>query len=158
MQTTQQVPQTFNIFDSLKTKIETGQARIGVVGLGYVGLPLACAYANEGFSVTGFELDLRKINSLEKGISYIGDVPGETVRELSSLGRLKATMDFDLLIDQDAIIICVPTPLRKTKDPDISYIVSATQQIRKRVRPGQLIILESTTYPGTTKEILLSTL
>jgi UDP-N-acetyl-D-glucosamine dehydrogenase len=149
---------TIDIFESFKKRMETKQLRIGIIGLGYVGLPLACAYAYKGFTTTGFEIDGVKIKILQAGRSYIPDVSELWVQESTGSGRLQVTMDFEQLTDQDVIIICVPTPLRKTKEPDISHIILAAQQIKKRIRPGQLVILESTTYPGTTREILLSTL
>ena len=131
------------------------RATVGVIGLGYVGLPLVVEFAANGFKGIGFEVDQTKANKINEGTSYIGDVPSSRVKELASAGRLQATTDFDLLTQCDAIIICVPTPLRKTKEPDVSYILAAAEQIQKRIRRGQLIILESTTYPGTTDEVLL---
>lgn len=154
-------PAVFEAIDtarSLQEKIETKKARVGILGLGYVGLPLACAYAESGFVTTGFEMDESKIKTLSSGRSYIPDVESRIVQALWDQGKLRATSRFDELAEQDAVIICVPTPLRKTKEPDVSYIVSATQQIKKRIRPGQIVVLESTTYPGTTREILLSAL
>ncbi|HAM36590.1 MAG TPA: UDP-N-acetyl-D-glucosamine dehydrogenase [Elusimicrobia bacterium] len=142
-------------FAALKRKIQEGTATVGVVGLGYVGLPLACAFAEKGYPTTGFEVDAEKPRRIAAGSSYIGDISDEDLGRAKAGGRLKATTDFSLLKEQDAIIICVPTPLRKSKDPDISYILAATHEIEKTLRPGQLIILESTTYPGTTREILL---
>jgi UDP-N-acetyl-D-glucosamine dehydrogenase len=135
--------------------IKEKRARIGVIGLGYVGLPLVTEFARGGFAATGFEVDAAKAASINSGESYIGDVPSSQVKELVDSGRLHATTDFDELKDCDAIIVCVPTPLRKTKEPDVSYILAAAEQIQKRLRRGQLIILESTTYPGTTDEVLL---
>jgi UDP-N-acetyl-D-glucosamine dehydrogenase len=132
------------------------RARIGVIGLGYVGLPLAVEFAQNNFQATGFEVDQNKADEINAGHSYIGDVSSSVVKELVDLGRLRATTDFDHLKDCDAIVICVPTPLRKTKEPDVSYILAASEEITKRLRRGQLIILESTTYPGTTDEVLLS--
>src|SRR5882724_11821355 len=131
------------------------RARIGVIGLGYVGLPLAVEFAQRGFRSTGFEVDHKKIDEINSGRSYIGDVSSAVVGELVKSGTLSATADFDQLKDCDAIIICVPTPLRKTKEPDVSYILAAAEEIRLRLRRGQLIVLESTTYPGTTDEVLL---
>src|SRR5258707_5718775 len=131
------------------------RARIGVIGLGYVGLPLAVEFAQRGFRSTGFEVDQKKIGEINSGRSYIGDVSSAAVGELVKSGTLSATSDFDQLKDCDAIIICVPTPLRKTKEPDVSYILAAAEEIRQRLRRGQLIVLESTTYPGTTDEVLL---
>jgi UDP-N-acetyl-D-glucosamine dehydrogenase len=136
-------------------RITNKQAHIGVIGLGYVGLPLLVEFAAKGFPATGFEVDESKAAQINAGTSYIGDVPASRVKELVDAKRLSATIDFDHLAECDAIIICVPTPLRKTKEPDVSYILAAAEQITKRLRRGQLIILESTTYPGTTDEVLL---
>ncbi len=143
------------IKDDIIKLVSTQAARIGVIGLGYVGLPLAVEFARKGFRATGFEVDERKAALINSGDSYIGDVPSEIVKELVAQERLHATTDFDELSACDAIIICVPTPLRKTKEPDISYILAAATEIQKRLKRGQLIILESTTYPGTTDEVLL---
>ena len=138
------------------TNLITGKrARIGVIGLGYVGLPLAVEFAHSGFPATGFEVDEKKAAQINQGRSYIGDVPSSAVKELVEEGRLRATTDFAHLKDCDTIIICVPTPLRKTKEPDVSYILAAAEEIKKNLRRGQLIVLESTTYPGTTDEVLL---
>src|SRR6185369_2940536 len=138
------------------TKLITDKkARVGVIGLGYVGLPLVVEYAASGFEGIGFEVDETKANKINQGDSYIGDVPASRVKELVSQKRLSATTNFDRLSACDAIIICVPTPLRKTKEPDVSYILAAAEEIQKRLRRGQLVILESTTYPGTTDEVLL---
>jgi UDP-N-acetyl-D-glucosamine dehydrogenase len=142
-------------FMELQEKIVERQARVGIIGLGYVGLPLAVEFAGGGFDVTGFEVDKRKIAELNAGRSYIQDIQTAVLGPLVSAGRLRATEDFSQLGGQDAIIICVPTPLRKTKEPDISYILAAAEKIRETLRSGQLIILESTTYPGTTDEVLL---
>jgi len=138
----------------LKEKLETRQARIGVIGLGYVGLPLAVEFAKAGFDVTGFDVDQSKIAEINAGRSYILDVRTDEVAECVKAGRLRATTDMSKLGEMDAIDICVPTPLRKTKDPDMSYVVSAAEQIAKYIHPGMLIVLESTTYPGTTAEVL----
>ena len=135
--------------------IKTQRAHVGVIGLGYVGLPLATEFGARGFNAIGFEVEERKVEQINAGHSYIGDVSTGQVKELVDAGRLRATTDFDLLKDCDAIIICVPTPLRKTKEPDVSFILAAADQIRQRLRRGQLVILESTTYPGTTDEVLL---
>jgi UDP-N-acetyl-D-glucosamine dehydrogenase len=143
------------IKDEIKELISTRGARVGVIGLGYVGLPLAVEFAHEGFRAIGFEVDALKAARINAGESYIGDVASATVEEMVAAKRLRATTDFDDLAECDAIIICVPTPLRKTKEPDISYILAAAGEIQKRLRRGQLIILESTTYPGTTDEVLL---
>jgi len=135
--------------------ITNKQAHVGVIGLGYVGLPLLVEFASKGFKATGFEVDEAKAKQINAGTSYIGDVPSPRLNEVVDAKRLQATTDFDHLSDCDAIIICVPTPLRKTKEPDVSYILAAAEQITKRLRRGHLIILESTTYPGTTDEVLL---
>jgi UDP-N-acetyl-D-glucosamine dehydrogenase len=135
--------------------ITNKQAHIGVIGLGYVGLPLLVEFASHGFQGTGFEVDEAKAKQINAGTSYIGDVSSRRVKEVVDAKRLRATTDFSHLSECDAIIICVPTPLRKTKEPDISYILAAAEQIAKRLRRGHLIILESTTYPGTTDEVLL---
>jgi len=135
--------------------ITNKQARIGVIGLGYVGLPLVVEFGVNGFKGYGFEVDSHKANQINEGTSYIGDVPSDRVKKLVDEKLLQATTDFQHLRECDAIIICVPTPLRKTKEPDVSYILAAAEQIQKNLRRGQLIILESTTYPGTTDEVLL---
>ena len=141
--------------EQLNTKIRSKQAIIGIIGLGYVGLPLAVEFGQAGFSIVGIDVDQKKVNTLNQGISYIQDVPTKEVASLVQAGKFKATTDFSALRDVDAISICVPTPLRKTKDPDISFIVAAVEQIVKYLRPYQLIVLESTTYPGTTDEVIL---
>ncbi len=142
----------------LAKRIASRTARVGVIGLGYVGLPLAVEFAKEGFSVTGVDLDPARVRGINRGRSYILDVPSEDLQKLRRARRLRAASSFNVLGVQDAIIICVPTPLRKTREPDMSYILSATHEIARRVRPGQLIILESTTYPGTTDEVILPAL
>jgi UDP-N-acetyl-D-glucosamine dehydrogenase len=139
---------------SLLEKIHTRTARTGVVGLGYVGLPLAVELSKAGFHTTGIDLDERKIQAIAEGRSYIPDVTTSDVMELRRAGKLDATTDFAVVKELDTINICVPTPLRKTKDPDMSYIVSAVEAIAKHLHPGMLIILESTTYPGTTDEVV----
>jgi UDP-N-acetyl-D-glucosamine dehydrogenase len=139
----------------LSNLITEKKACVGVIGLGYVGLPLVVEFAAKGFKGIGFEVDERKASQINAGNSYIGDVPSARVSELVKTERLRATTDFKHLAECDAIIICVPTPLRKTKEPDVSYILAAAEQIQKYLRRGQLIILESTTYPGTTDEVLL---
>lgn len=139
----------------LRERIESHAARVAVMGQGYVGLPLAIEFAKVGFHVTGIDLDVDKVAALNCGESHIPDVPSPIVRELVSAGRYRAATEMNVLGDCDAIIICVPTPLRKAKDPDISFVLSAATEVKKRLRPGQLIILESTTYPGTTEEMLL---
>jgi UDP-N-acetyl-D-glucosamine dehydrogenase len=139
----------------LRRKIESRQARVGIAGLGYVGLPLAAEFARAGFSVTGIDIDSRKVDSLNRGDSYVKDVSPAALKPLVKSHALRATTDFSVVRDLDTINIAVPTPLRKTKDPDMSYIVNACQEILRYVHPGMLIILESTTYPGTTEELLL---
>ncbi|HET9195477.1 MAG TPA: nucleotide sugar dehydrogenase [Vicinamibacterales bacterium] len=138
----------------LKEKLENRQARIGVIGLGYVGLPLAVEFARAGFDVTGFDVDESKVSELNAGRSYILDVRSEDVANCVNAGKLRATTEMSKLGEMDAVDICVPTPLRKTKDPDMSYVVSAAEQIARYLHPGMLIVLESTTYPGTTAEVL----
>jgi UDP-N-acetyl-D-glucosamine dehydrogenase len=135
-------------------KIGRRGARAGVVGLGYVGLPLAVEFARAGITTVGIDLDARKVGEVNAGRSYIPDVPSAQVATLSAAKRLSATTDFSVIRDLDTINICVPTPLRKTKDPDMSFVVSAAEQIAKYIHPGMLIVLESTTYPGTTSELL----
>lgn len=139
----------------LLSKIVERRAVVGVIGLGYVGLPLAVEFARAGLRSIGFEIDESRATTINEGRSYIPDVPTDTVRVLVERQRLTATNDFARLRETDAIIICVPTPLRKTKEPDISYILAAAQQVQSHLRPPQLVILESTTYPGTTDEVLL---
>ena len=138
----------------LRDKIRNRQAHIGIIGLGYVGLPLAVEFAKAGFEVTGFDVDLAKVSAINKGHSYIGDVPSDDVSAAVNAGKLSATDDMSKLRDMDAIDICVPTPLRKTRDPDLSYVVLAVDAVRARLKRGQLVILESTTYPGTTDEVV----
>jgi len=145
----------FMIKNEIINLIKDKRARVGVIGLGYVGLPLLTEFAGKGFNTVGFEVDERKAAQINAGQSYIGDVASPLVKELVDAGRLRATTDFDHLKECDAIIICVPTPLRKTKEPDVSFILAAAEEIRKRLRRAQLVILESTTYPGTTDEVLL---
>ncbi|MBU1888244.1 MAG: nucleotide sugar dehydrogenase [Candidatus Omnitrophica bacterium] len=146
------------MLNNLKSKIINKDASIGIIGLGYVGLPLAVEFAKAGFNVTGFDTDEKKVSEINKGSSYILDVPTADVKELVSAKKLSATLNSKLLNKMDVIIICVPTPLRKTKEPDISFILAATEAIAANLRKGQLIILESTTYPGTTDEVILTKL
>jgi UDP-N-acetyl-D-glucosamine dehydrogenase len=138
----------------LMERIEKKRARVGVIGLGYVGLPLGVEFSRAGFAVTGFEVDGRRVAELNAGRSYIGDVSEYTIHELVASKRLCATTNFDELAQMDTISICVPTPLRKTRDPDLTYIIGALDQILPRLHAGQLIVLESTTYPGTTEELV----
>jgi UDP-N-acetyl-D-glucosamine dehydrogenase len=139
----------------LADKIRSKGAHVGVVGLGYVGLPLAVEYALAGFRVTGIDLSLAKTARVNAGDSYVGDVPSSVLAPLVESGRLRATTDFSAILEFDTVNICVPTPLRKTKDPDMSYIVAATEEIARYFHGGLLVILESTTYPGTTAELVL---
>jgi UDP-N-acetyl-D-glucosamine dehydrogenase len=139
----------------LGARIEGRQARIGVMGLGYVGLPLAVEFAKAGFPVTGFELDAEKVRAISEKRSYIEDGPQAELAAMRENDRFHATTDMNELTACDVINVCVPTPLTKTKDPDFSYMVAAVEEIRKRLRAGQLIILGSTTYPGTTHELYL---
>jgi UDP-N-acetyl-D-glucosamine dehydrogenase len=137
----------------LKQKIANKSATLGVIGLGYVGLPLAVEFARAGFQVIGFDIDPSKIAKLRRGQSYVKDVTAQRLRAVR--GRFTATADFDRLAEVDSVNICVPTPLRKTRDPDVSYIVAAVEEIKQRLHRDQLVILESTTYPGTTDELIL---
>ncbi len=139
----------------LKERIKNKTARVGVLGLGYVGLPLAVEFARAGFEVVGIDVQRSKVDAFNSGQSYIKDVPDEIFRPLVKDGKLRATSDFSVIRDLDTIDICVPTPLRKTKDPDMSYVVSARDSIAEHIHPGLLVMLESTTYPGTTDELIL---
>jgi UDP-N-acetyl-D-glucosamine dehydrogenase len=139
---------------ALREKIAQRKARLGVVGLGYVGLPLAVEFAHAGFKVTGIDVDPSKVSNVQKGRSHVEDIPDAVLGPLVKEGLISAQADYRGCGKFDAIFIAVPTPLRKTRDPDISYIVASLDEIVKEVRPGQLIVLESTTYPGTTEEIL----
>jgi len=139
----------------LQDRIAMRSLRIAVIGLGYVGLPLAITFAEAGFHVTGIDVDQQKIDLASRGESYIPDISSGTLQALIEAKRLCFTSDYAALDEIDAVSICVPTPLRKTHDPDISYIISAIQQVRAHLHPGQLVVLESTTYPGTTDEVLL---
>src|ERR1700723_4772274 len=140
---------------ALEEKIKNRTARVGIIGLGYVGLPLAMEFAKAGFSVTGIDIQPSKVSQLNRGESYVQDVPTDTLKKWVSGGKFRATSDFSVISTMDTIDICVPTPLRKTKDPDMSYIVNACQEIAKHFHAGKLVILESTTYPGTTDELVL---
>ncbi|MEZ4617211.1 MAG: NAD(P)-binding domain-containing protein [Caldilineaceae bacterium] len=147
------------------TRFQSRQAHVAVIGLGYVGLPLAVSFAEAGYRVTGIDLDRRKVAAINSGESYIEDVPSTVVRALvtntngsnplPSFHSLCATSDFGVLADCDAVSICVPTPLSKTGDPDMSYIGSATAEVARYLHAGMVIVLESTTYPGTTTEVVL---
>ncbi|MDQ3705197.1 MAG: nucleotide sugar dehydrogenase [Chloroflexota bacterium] len=136
-------------------KLRRREARVGIIGLGYVGLPLAVIFAEAGYHVTGIDVDSRKVDALNNGETYIEDVPAEAIRPLVARGLLKATTNFAALRDIDAVSICVPTPLRKTRDPDVSYILAANEEVARYLHPGMAIVLESTTYPGTTSELVL---
>jgi UDP-N-acetyl-D-glucosamine dehydrogenase len=139
---------------SLLSRIENRRARAGVVGLGYVGLPLAVEFGRAGLTTIGIDVDQRKVNEIEAGRSFIPDVPTTAIADLRRSRLLHATTDFSAIASLDTVNICVPTPLRKTKDPDMSYVVAATEQIARYLHPGMLVVLESTTYPGTTSELL----
>ncbi len=141
--------------ETLIKKLKNKEARIGILGLGYVGLPLAVVFTEAGFHVTGVDPDSRKVDSLSKGISYIPDVKTEVIEKIVKSGHLTATTDFSVLKEIDAVSICVPTPLRQTGDPDMSFIISATEELAKYMHKGMVVVLESTTYPGTTRELLL---
>lgn len=140
---------------TLKERIKNRDVRIGVVGLGYVGLPMVRLFASKQFKTTGFDIDEKKIHKLRRGQSYIKSFPSETVAEMMREGWFTPTSDFSRLRDMDAIIICVPTPLTVYGEPDLSYIRSTGETIMKTLRKGQIVVLESTTYPGTTREVLL---
>jgi len=139
---------------TLQEKVETRTARVSVIGLGYVGLNLAVELARAGLTVRGVDLDLERVNLLNRGESYLVDVPAEVLRPLVASGRLKGSTAFDEAGSADVLIICVPTPLRKSKEPDISFILSALESLLPHLRAGQLMVLESTTFPGTTEEVL----
>jgi UDP-N-acetyl-D-glucosamine dehydrogenase len=141
-------------FDQLKSKIQRGQARVGIIGLGYVGLPLALLYSEQKFHVTGFDIDARKVDTLAQGGSYIYRIAVEEIQAARAQG-FSATSDYSQLTAMDAIIICVPTPLNEYHEPDLSYITGTTHSIAPHLRAGQLVILESTTYPGTTEEVMI---
>jgi UDP-N-acetyl-D-glucosamine dehydrogenase len=141
-------------FAQLLERIQSRSARVGVVGLGYVGLPLVVEFARSGFTAVGIDLDATKAAAINRGTSYIPDTPSTDVAALTAAGRLRATTDFSAIAECDTVNICVPTPLRKTKDPDMSYVVSAVQAVADHLHPGMLIVLESTTYPGTTEEVV----
>ncbi|HKZ84051.1 MAG TPA: nucleotide sugar dehydrogenase [Anaerolineae bacterium] len=141
--------------EELLTKINTRQARVAVIGLGYVGLSLAVEFARAGFRTVGIEVDERKVEAVNAGQSYIGDVPAADVAAEVRAGKLSATTEYGVLSECDTVSICVPTPLSKTRDPDLSYVISASEAVAEYVHAGMLIVLESTTYPGTTEEIIV---
>jgi UDP-N-acetyl-D-glucosamine dehydrogenase len=139
---------------SLLTKIKQRSARVGIIGLGYVGLPLARAFSAKGFKVLGFDIDAEKINKLHRGVSYIGHISSQTLVAMREQG-FESTSDFGRLEESDAIIICVPTPLTEAREPNLTYVINSAEAVAASLRPGQLVVLESTTYPGTTREIML---
>jgi UDP-N-acetyl-D-glucosamine dehydrogenase len=141
--------------EELRSRISNRSARVGVVGLGYVGLPLAVEFARAGFEVIGIDVQQSKVDQFNGGHSYIKDVKDGVFHPLVQSGKLRATTDFSIIAELDTVDICVPTPLRKTKDPDMSYVVGATDAIAEHLHPGLLVMLESTTYPGTTEELVL---
>jgi len=149
------VPKAPIMYDELLAKIKSQDALVGVIGLGYVGLPLALTFADAGFRVLGFDVDDLKAERLRQGESYIGHIPAQRVRTVLASGRFDATCNMVRLGEPDVILICVPTPLTESRDPDLGYIERTTQQIAAALRPGQLIVLESTTYPGTTENVVL---
>jgi UDP-N-acetyl-D-glucosamine dehydrogenase len=142
-----------DFFAPLLSRIEKRSARVGIIGLGYVGLPLARAFSAKGFPVLGFDIDAKKVDRLNAGESYIGHIPAQTVREMRSKG-FEATARFERLDEPDAVLICVPTPLTEAREPDLTYVVDSAKAIAARLRQGQLIVLESTTYPGTTRDVM----
>jgi UDP-N-acetyl-D-glucosamine dehydrogenase len=147
--------QTDTVEKILQNKLAAKTAKVGIIGLGYVGLPLAVEFAAAGFDVVGIDVQASKVDAINRGDSYIQDIPTATLRSLVEGGKIRATTDFAAVRELDTINICVPTPLRKTKDPDMSFIVSACEEIAQHFGPGKLVILESTTYPGTTDELVL---
>ena len=140
---------------NLLKALQTHKAKIGILGLGYVGLPLAIAFVKKGFSVTGIDLDKKRVETLAKGKSYVEDVASQDIYEAVKQGKFEPTDSPDALAHVDVVIICVPTPLNRAKDPDLSYVSKATDSVQKTLHAGQLIVLESTTYPGTTRELVL---
>ena len=144
-----------SIKEELTKKLKDKNVKVAILGLGYVGLPLAVVFGEAGFKVTGVDPDKRKVDALKEGRSYIPDVPTEAVAKLVRSGNLTATADFSVLQDMDAVSICVPTPLRQTGDPDMSFIISAMEELSKYMHKGMVVVLQSTTYPGTTRELLL---
>jgi UDP-N-acetyl-D-glucosamine dehydrogenase len=146
------VPTTFEV---LKSKIDTKTATVGVIGLGYVGLPLLQAFIKAGFQTIGYDIDRTKVDRLLAGESYIKHIPAEWIAQWLTSKQFTATADMQRLSEADALIICVPTPLNESRDPDMTYIESTAQQIAAVLRPGQLVVLESTTYPGTTRDVVL---
>src|ERR1700722_16554045 len=143
-----------SLFTDLKSRIDARKARVGIIGLGYVGLPLALLYSEQKFAVTGFDIDQRKIDTLDNGGTYIFRITPEEIAAAKANG-FKATADYSRITDMDAIIICVPTPLNEYHEPDLSYITDTARSVAPYLRAGQIVILESTTYPGTTEEVLV---
>ncbi|MCU1291468.1 MAG: UDP-glucose 6-dehydrogenase, partial [Bryobacterales bacterium] len=154
-ETVEQLSENASVAATLKERIRNKTARVGVLGLGYVGLPLAVEFARAGFDVVGIDVQKDKVDLFNTGHSYIKDVSDDVFRPLVESGKLRATTDFSVIAELDTIDICVPTPLRKTKDPDMSYVVAARDGIAAHIHPGLLVMLESTTYPGTTDELIL---
>jgi UDP-N-acetyl-D-glucosamine dehydrogenase len=140
--------------DTLTSKLEARTARIGVIGLGYVGLPLVLLFSEQDFRITGFDIDAKKVDALTRGGSYIVRIPETEIQAAIGKG-FTATADYSQIADMDAIIICVPTPLNDHHEPDLSFIEATAEAIAPHLRPGQLVVLESTTYPGTTEELLI---
>src|SRR6202521_394225 len=138
----------------LKARIQQRQARVGIIGLGYVGLPLALLFSEQKFTVTGFDIDQRKVETLARGESYIYRISPEEIRAAQANG-FSATSDYARLVEMDAVIICVPTPLNQYHEPDLSFITDTTHAIAPHLQAGQLVVLESTTYPGTTEEVMV---
>jgi UDP-N-acetyl-D-glucosamine dehydrogenase len=150
-----ELAETISCANSLREAIEKKTAKIGIIGLGYVGLPLANAFIHAGFQVLGFDIDPQKIAMLEAGNSYIKHVPSQWIKDWTAGGKFASTCEMQRLKEADCIIICVPTPLNDSRDPDMTYIESTARQIARALRPGQLVVLESTTYPGTTRDVVL---
>jgi UDP-N-acetyl-D-glucosamine dehydrogenase len=144
-----------NTYTKLKEKISKKKATVAVVGLGYVGLPIALELSKKGFKVNGLETNVRRVRQLKKGASYINDITPESIQKAMDKGKFSVTTNTEILKECDVVIICVPTPLRKVKTPNISYIIHACRSLSRRLHPGQLIIVESTTYPGTTRDVIL---
>ena len=142
-------------FESLLAALQRKTCKIGVIGLGYVGLPLIRAFAEAGFGTLGFDVDRRKISVLEEGKSYIGHIPDSWIADRISDASFVPTAEMSRLAEADALLICVPTPLTDSRDPDLTYVEATARQIAEHLRPGQLVILESTTYPGTTRDVVL---
>jgi nucleotide sugar dehydrogenase len=140
---------------TIRELIENKNAKVAIIGMGYVGLPHAIEIANAGMEVIGLDIQQKRVDALNRGESYVQDVKNDNLKKIAAAGKFQASTDFSLCANADILIICVPTPLDKYKIPDVSYIVNAANEVKKYLRQGQLVILESTTYPGTTEEILL---